>query len=142
MKGIKKPGCLLIVLMLLMSACASMKDPGTVNDAKKALKAADSAWKVAQTAFAEAYLEGKLKAEQVDKFRALDRKVLMSGRLLRDAVKAWDAGSQPDVPTMSLLTTNLLSLMVEGAKLAAEFNLNINDLVKVAEDARRSGAVK
>lgn len=131
------PAIAVALVLMLLAGCAST--PAALNDSKKAIKAADSAWSVAQHAFAEAFIDGKLTLDQVEKFRSIDKKVLMTGRLLRDAVKAWDKGLTQDSTRMTLLTTNLLSLMIEGAKLAAEFGLDIKSLLNVAEEAKKAG---
>lgn len=128
---------LILSMVMLFAACATT--PAALSDSKKALKAADSAWKVAQHSFASAYVEGKLTEEQNDRFRAVDKKFLASARLATNAVKAWDKGTTPDGTNLALLMTNMLSVMVEGAKLAAEFGLDIKDLVKMAEEAKKAG---
>lgn len=128
-----------VIALIVLAGCATATSPDAMNDAKKALKAMDSAWSVATHTVARAYVAGKITTEQSDRFRDLDRKVRMTGRLLVEAQKAWETGVTKDGTRIALLTTNLVSLMVEGAKLAAEFGLNIQDLVKLADEAKKAG---
>jgi hypothetical protein len=126
------------LLILMVAGCASVT-PAQVNDSKKAVVAADSAWKVVRESAINAYLDGKVTDQQIERFRVLDRKVVASGRLLRDAVKALDAGQTKDPARVTLLTSQLFGLLLEGAKLAAELGVPIGDLAK-AIDAGKAGA--
>lgn len=133
----KRATAAVVVLILLLAGCASSN---AVNDSKKAVKAADSAWTVAREAVAGAYLDGKVTDAQLERFRALDRKVLASGRLLRSAVRAWETGQAHDNSQVNLLTSQLFGLLVEGAKLAAELGVDISDLNRALQV--RNGGVR
>lgn len=126
-----------ILLILLIAGCASVT-PAQVNDSKKAVAAAHSAWKVVRESVMNSYLDGHVTAGQLERFRAVDRRVMATGRLLADAVKALDAGQTKDPARVNLLTAQLFTVLLEGAKLAAELGVPIGDLAK-AVDAGKAG---
>jgi hypothetical protein len=125
-----------IVAISLLSACARIApapQPTAFDRAKQLANGINSIWNAAQDTFAKAYLDAKITEAQWQQFKALDAKVLASGRVLRDSLRAWEAGATPpSADKLNQQTAAVIRLFDEAVMMAGAFGLKTPQALKEA----------
>ena len=113
----------LLMIALVLAACASTVPP--LGRAKQAVYALGVVYDRVQIAVAEAYRGKQITKAQWDEFVVLDTKIVASGRLFRDALRAWEAGAAPTQDRVNQLSTDLVGLVSQSFDLALKLGVKL-----------------
>lgn len=113
----------LMLIVLATASCATSVPP--LGRAKQAIYALDVVYDRIQLTVVQAYSQKQITDAQWAEFKALDTKVITSGRLARDAIRAWQAGVTPTPDRMSKLSTDLVGLVSQAFDLAGKLGVKL-----------------